>query len=131
MYERRFPFYGYNTLWNVSASLTRVAGAHNIKTGVFVEHLSRPARQRSAFNGTFNFSADGSNPLNTNVGFANALLGAITSYQKADVQPTGHSLFVNTEFYAQDNWRVTRSASRSTRVCVSTCSPRPATEAAR
>ena len=36
-YERRFPFYGYNRLWNVSASLTRVARAHNIKTGVFVE----------------------------------------------------------------------------------------------
>ena len=24
-YERRFPFYGYNTLWNFSGSLTRVA----------------------------------------------------------------------------------------------------------
>lgn len=85
-YERRVPFYGYNTLWNVSASLTRVARAHNIKTGVFVEDFTRPGRQRSSFNGTINFSADGSNPLNTNVGFANALLGAITSYQKADVR---------------------------------------------
>ncbi len=108
-YEQRFPFYGYNRLWNVSASLTRVAGAHNIKTGVFVEDFSRPGRQRSAFNGTINFSADGSNPLNTNVGFANALVGAITSYQKSDVQPTGDGAFVNVEFYAQDNWRVTRT----------------------
>ena len=64
-------------------------------------------RQRSAFNGTINFSADGSNPLNTNVGFANALLGAVTSYQKSDKQPVGHGQFVNAEFYAQDNWRVT------------------------
>ena len=108
-YERRFPFYSYNTLWNVSASLTRVARAHNIKTGVFVEDLTRPGRQRSAFNGTINFSADGSNPLNTNVGFANALLGAITSYQKSDLQPTADSRFVNVEFYAQDNWRVKRT----------------------
>ena len=108
-YERRFPFYGYNTLWNVSASLTRVARAHTIKTGVFVEDFSRPGRQRSSFNGTINFSADGSNPLNTNVGFANALLGAITSYQKADVQPTADGGFVNVEFYAQDNWRVNRA----------------------
>ena len=86
LYERRFPYYGYATLWNLSASLTRVARAHNIKTGVFVEDVTRPSRQRSAFNGTINFSADGSNPLNTSVGFSNALLGAITSYQKADVQ---------------------------------------------
>jgi hypothetical protein len=108
-YERRFPYYGYTTLWNLSASLTRVARAHNIKTGVFVEDLTRPGRQRSSFNGTINFSADGSNPLNTNVGFANALLGAITSYQKADVQPTADGGFVNVEFYAQDNWRVNRA----------------------
>jgi len=107
-YERRFPFYGYNTLWNFSGNLTRVQRAHNIKAGLFVEQASRPARQRSAFNGTISFNADGANPLNTNVGFANALLGAITSYQKADVQPAGSAQFVNTEFYVQDNWRATR-----------------------
>jgi hypothetical protein len=109
LYERRFPYYAYATLWNLSASLTRVARAHNVKTGVFVENVTRPSRQRSAFNGAINFSVDGSNPLNTNVGFANALLGAITSYQKSDVQPAADSEFVNVEFYAQDNWRVHRS----------------------
>ena len=107
-YERRFPFYGYNTLWDFSTNLTRIQGAHNLKAGLFVEHATRPVRQRSAFNGTISFNADGSNPLNTNVGFANALLGAITSYQKADVQPVGSARFVNTEFYVQDNWRATR-----------------------
>jgi hypothetical protein len=108
LYERRFPFYGYNTLWNFSGNLTRLQRAHNIKAGVFVEHTTRPVRLRSAFNGTISFNADGSNPLNTNIGFANALIGAITSYQKADVQPEGHGEFVNTEFYVQDNWRATR-----------------------
>ena len=28
-YERRFPFYGYNTLWNFAANLTRVQRTHN------------------------------------------------------------------------------------------------------
>ena len=107
-YERRFPYYGYNTLWNFAGNLTRVKRAHNIKAGVFVEHTTRPQRERSAFNGTISFNADASNPLNTNVGFANALLGAITSYQKADVQPEGYGQYVNTEFYVQDNWRATR-----------------------
>ncbi|CAN5686271.1 hypothetical protein BH24ACI4_BH24ACI4_23650 [soil metagenome] len=107
-YERRFPYYGFNTLWNFSGSLTKVHGRHTLKTGIFVEHTTRPVRQRSAFNGTVSFNADGSNPLNTNIGFANALLGAITSYQEADTQPTGKGQFVNTEFYAQDTWRLSR-----------------------
>jgi Carboxypeptidase regulatory-like domain len=108
LYERRFPYYGYNTLWNFSGNLTRLQGTHNLKAGVFVEHTTRPVRQRSAFNGALSFNADPTNSLNTNVGFANALLGAITSYQEADAQPEGHGQFVNTEFYAQDNWRVKR-----------------------
>jgi hypothetical protein len=108
LYERRFPFYGYNTLWDFSTNLTRIQGAHNLKAGLFVEHATRPVRQRSAFNGTISFNAEGANPLNTNIGFANALLGAITSYQKADVQPSGSAQFVNTEFFVQENWRATR-----------------------
>jgi hypothetical protein len=105
-YERRFPFYGYNTLWNFSGSVTKVLKGHNIKTGIFVEHAERPARQRSAYNGTFNFNSDGGHARNTNVGFANAVLGVVTSFQQADKQPIGHSRFVNTEFYTQDNWRI-------------------------
>jgi Carboxypeptidase regulatory-like domain len=108
LYERRFPYYGYNTLWNFAGNLTRIQQAHNIKAGLFVEHTTRPVRQRSAFNGAISFNADGSNPFNTNIGFANALIGAITSYQKADVQPEGNGQFVNTEFFVQDNWRATR-----------------------
>ena len=107
--ERRFPFYGYSTLWNFSGNLTRLAGPHNIKTGIFVEHTTRPVRQRSSFNGTLSFNTDGSHPQNTNIGFANALLGAVTSYQESDVQPVGHGQFMNTEFYVQDNWRPKRS----------------------
>jgi hypothetical protein len=105
-YERRFPFYGYTTLWNFSGSVTKVLKAHNIKTGIFVEHSQRPAQQRSAYNGTFSFNRDVGHARDTNVGFANALLGVVTSFQQADKRPIGHSQFVNTEFYTQDNWRV-------------------------
>ena len=55
------------------------------------------------------FNTDSSHPLNTNVGFANALLGAVTSFQQSDKRPIGHAKFVNTEFYAQDNWRISRT----------------------
>jgi hypothetical protein len=104
--EQRWPFYGYNRLWNFSGNLTKIVGSHNIKTGLFVEHTTRPAARSSAFNGNLSFNSDGSNPLNTNVGFANALLGAVTQYTESDAHPSAHGLFMNTEFYVQDAWRV-------------------------
>ena len=81
-------------------------GTHNLKTGIFVEHTTRPAQRASTFNGTLSFNTDGSNPLNTNVGFANGLLGAVTQYQESNGHPSAHGQFMNTEFYVQDNWRV-------------------------
>jgi hypothetical protein len=110
--ESRWPFFGFNRLWNFSGNLTKVAGTHNMKTGLFVEHTTRPAQRSSTFNGALSFDANGigtSNPLNTNVGFANALLGAVTQYQESNGHPSAHGLFMNTEFYAQDNWRVRRN----------------------
>lgn len=107
--ESRWPFFGFNTLFNVSGNVTKILGSHNIKSGIFVEHTTRPAQRSSTFNGALSFNVDGSNPLNTNVGFANALLGAVTQYQEANGHPSAHALFYNTEWYAQDNWRLKRN----------------------
>jgi hypothetical protein len=104
--ESRWPFFGYNTLWNFSGNVTKVKGSHNVKGGLFVEHTTRPAQRSSTFNGSLSFNTDGSNPLNTNVGFANGLLGAITQYQEADGHPDAHGQFMNVEWYVQDNWRL-------------------------
>jgi Carboxypeptidase regulatory-like domain/TonB-dependent Receptor Plug Domain len=108
-YEQRFGFYGFNAPFNISSNLTKVKGAHNMKAGIFLERTTRPAQRSSAFNGTVSFNTDGSNPLNTNVGFANALLGAITQYQESESHPSAHGLFYNTEWYVQDNWRLKRN----------------------
>jgi Carboxypeptidase regulatory-like domain len=107
--ESRWPFFGFNRLWNFSGNLTRIQGTHTIKTGLFVEHTTRPAQRSSQFNGNLSFNADGQAPLNTNVGFANGLLGAVTSYSESDGHPSAHGQFINTEFYVQDNWRVKRN----------------------
>ena len=104
--EQRFPFFGYNTLFNISGNMTKIRGAHTMKAGLFVERTTRPAARSSSFNGNFSFNADGQNPLNTNVGFANALLGAITEYTESDGHPSAHGKFFITEWYAQDSWRV-------------------------
>ena len=98
--ENRWPFFGYNRLWNFSGNLTKIKGVHTMKTGLFVEHTTRPAQRSSQFNGNLSFNTDGQAPLNTNMGFANALIGAVTSYSESDGHPSAHGQFVNTEFYA-------------------------------
>ena len=50
----------------------------------------RPAQRASTFNGSFSFNNDSSNPLNTNTGFSNALLGAVSQYQESDGHPDAH-----------------------------------------
>lgn len=107
--ESRWPFFGFNTLWNFSGNITKVKASHNMKAGLFVEHTTRPAQRSSTFNGSLSFNTDGSNPLNTNIGFANGLLGAVTQYQESDGHPSAHGQFMNTEFYVQDNWRLKRN----------------------
>jgi hypothetical protein len=107
--EQRFPFFGYNTLFNISGNLTKMSGAHTMKAGVFVEHTTRPAARTSSFNGTFSFNTDTQNPLNTNIGFANALIGAITEYTESDAHPSAHGEFFISEWYAQDTWRMKRN----------------------
>jgi hypothetical protein len=107
--EQRFPFFGYNTLFNVSGNLTKSTTAHTIKTGLFVEHTTRPAQRTSSFNGNFSFNTDTQNLNNTNIGYANALLGAITEYQESDGHPSAHGQFFIAEWYAQDTWRVKRN----------------------
>jgi Carboxypeptidase regulatory-like domain len=107
--ESRWPFFGYNELWNFSGNLTKIKGAHTIKTGLFVEHTTRPAQRSSQFNGNLSFNTDNQAPLNTNIGFANALIGAVTQYSESDGHPSAHGQFVNTEFYVQDNWRLNRN----------------------
>jgi hypothetical protein len=105
-FEDRYPFYATNPLHNFSANLTHVRGAHNLKAGITFERTARPARRSSNFNGVYNFSGDNANPLNTNLGWANALLGNLSSYSESNLAPFAEGRFNQVEFYVQDNWRV-------------------------
>jgi hypothetical protein len=104
--ENRWPFYGYNTLWNVSTNITKASGSHTFKTGFFLEYTTRPAQRTSNFNGDFSFGTD--HPSNTNIGMANALLGSVSSYVESDGHPQAHGQFAITEWYAQDSWRLAK-----------------------
>jgi hypothetical protein len=105
----RFPFDARNTLWNWSANLTRVLGSHNLKMGLFIERTARPAPRASEFNGTLNFNQNSNNPLDTNLGFSNVLLGVVNSYSESTNRPFAEGRFNQIESFVQDSWRLRRN----------------------
>ncbi len=106
--EQRFPFFGTNNIWNWSDNLSWIRDAHNLKFGFYIERTTRNAARATAFNGTFDFGRNVNNPLDSNYAFSNALMGIFNSYTESNLHPHGHARYKNYEFYAQDNWKVTR-----------------------
>lgn len=106
--EQRFPFFGTNNIWNYSDNLSWVRGNHNMKAGFYFEYTTRNAARSAAFNGTFSFDRNVNNPLDTNHPFANALIGSVNAYTEANNKLNGHARYRNIEWFAQDNWKVTR-----------------------
>ena len=106
--EARFPFRGRNTTWNFSDNITKIWRTHNLKAGFYLEHTRRDASRASYFNGTINFGRSSTANYDTNYAYSNAILGSVTSYTESDAHPTAYGRFRNVEWFAQDNWRVSR-----------------------
>jgi hypothetical protein len=102
----RYPFNAKNIIQNFSTNISKIAGRHNMKAGVFFEHTARPAPRAAVFNGNFNFDGNTSNPFDTNLGFANALLGSINTYTESTAKPYAEGRFNQFEGFVQDNWRL-------------------------
>lgn len=105
---QNFPWLASNPSHNFSANLTHLRGAHNFKMGFFIEKTSRPG----PFNnngGSYNFSSNSQNPLDSNMGWSNALLGVLNSYSEGHNNQRSIPYFNQPEFFVQDNWRVTRT----------------------
>ena len=106
--EGRFPFFGTNNIWNWSDNFSWVTGKHSLKFGMFAERGTRNAARSTAFNGTFAFDRDATNPLDTGYAYSNAILGVVDGYTEANGHPNAHARYFNIEWYAQDTWRVNR-----------------------
>ena len=104
--EGRFPFFGTNSVWDTSDNFSYNRGNHHLKFGIFWEHTARNAARSTVFNGAYNFSSDTNNPLNNAYGYANALLGTVSSYTEASGHPSGHARYNQFEWYAQDTWKL-------------------------
>jgi hypothetical protein len=96
-----------NYIYSFTGSLSKVAGAHNIKAGVYIERTEKTQGQGGFYNGNMSFGSNTSSSLDTGSGFANALLGNATSYQEG-TKTVYDPWFTNVEPYIQDNWRVTK-----------------------
>lgn len=102
------PFYNYNTTIEWIDNLSKVWNQHTLKAGVYVQRSRKDQTSFAAANGSYDFSDDASNPLDTGFGFSNAALGVYRSFTQASKYATGMYRYTNTEFYVQDTWKVTR-----------------------
>ncbi len=100
------PRMNENIRYTFEDSLSWTKGPHNYKFGFAVERNSKTEPGSNDYNGVYNFGHNADNPLSTGNGYANALLGAFTSYQERDDRIDRERRHWQWDAYAQDGWRV-------------------------
>jgi hypothetical protein len=106
--QQRYPgWLNINKTQDVAISLTHITGRHTIKGGYYLNHSYKAQNANVSFQGTVNFGNDTNNALDTGFGYANAALGVFTQYTQQSKFVEGSMLYNQTEFYLQDNWKVT------------------------
>ncbi|HEY2015066.1 MAG TPA: carboxypeptidase-like regulatory domain-containing protein [Bryobacteraceae bacterium] len=89
-----------------SDTITKVAGTHTIKGGIFWEWIrnSQPANNNT--NGNLNVNA--SNPNSTGNEYADLLTGTLNSYNEASFNRINDIAYSTYEGFVQDSWKVSR-----------------------
>ena len=100
------PYYNSNTIFSVVENLSKIAGNHVVKTGIYFERTRKDQSANAATRGKISFDRDSASPLDTNYSYASALLGYYTNYSEATARPQGQYRFSNIEGYIQDAWRI-------------------------
>ncbi len=106
-------YYNENPIWTVEDNLTKIHGTHEFKTGIYIEHnlkIQPPGATggSNSYAGSYDFSVNATNPLNTGDGYVNALLGYYNNFSQTSGRVTQHTEYWNVEPYVQDSWRATR-----------------------
>jgi hypothetical protein len=102
------PFTNFNTTYDLVANLTKLAGAHALKAGVYFQRSLKDQSAFSPFNGTIDFANNANNPFDTGHPYANAAVGVFDTLQQASKYAKPKWRYSNLEWYAQDNWKATR-----------------------
>jgi hypothetical protein len=104
----RGPFENANRTYDLLANITKVAGSHTLKAGVYFQSSWKPQSPFTSFNSLIDFRDNSSNPFDAGFSYANAAIGAFTSYTQASRYAVPEWVYKNFEWYAQDNWKVGR-----------------------
>jgi hypothetical protein len=106
--QGRFPHVASHDTFSMTNNLTKSLRAHTLKAGVYFDRIWRGSYNPLPFNGTFDFSVNANNPLDTGHPYANALHGVFASYTEATARPYTRYRVTNLEWFLQDNWKVNR-----------------------
>lgn len=107
-YDGRFPITGLDRMWTWNATLTKTFNAHNLKVGLWAERAMNNKGQNGNFAGTYDFSRNVSNPLDSNDPYSNAMLGNFSQYTESTTRPAVEGRSPMVEWFVQDSWKVNR-----------------------
>jgi Carboxypeptidase regulatory-like domain/TonB-dependent Receptor Plug Domain len=107
-FDDRFLKNGTDFTFNLGDNVSWNKGAHAFKVGFDLYRIREYEGERSKFDGTFNFSTDSNNPLDTNYSFANAALGVFDSYQESNGRYGANERQQIVEWFIQDTWKATK-----------------------
>jgi hypothetical protein len=107
-FDDRFLKNGTDFTFNYDDNLTWIKGRHTVKAGWTFYRIREYEGERSNFDGTFNFSKDTNNPLDSNYAFANAALGNFDSYAESNARFGENERQSIVEWFVQDTWKLTR-----------------------
>jgi hypothetical protein len=106
--DGRFPLTTGHDIFTASSNLTKIAGPHSLKAGIYADRVGAYNQNGVAFNGLFDFARNVNNPLDSNYAYSNGVLGIFNSYTEPSSRPYPTAVARNTEFFVQDNWKLTR-----------------------
>jgi len=107
-FDDRFLKNGTDFTFSINDNLTWTKGTHTIKAGIDGYRIREYEGERSNFDGTFSFSKDTNNPLDSNWAFANAALGNFASYSESNSRYGANERQSIVEWFVQDTWKITK-----------------------
>jgi hypothetical protein len=108
-YDARAPINGATTIFTIADNVTKVLGNHTLKMGInIVRTRMWKGNPGTAYSGNFQFGKDVNNPLDSNYGYSNALLGVFDTYTESSTRTGADYREGSFEEYVQDSWKVSR-----------------------
>ncbi len=94
----------------ITENLTKIAGPHTLKFGVYMEYSRYSEGTGSAtFAGDFDFARNVNNALDSNWAFSNALLGVYSTYKESNSRPPSDARGKLFEWFVEESRQFRRT----------------------